>query len=265
MLQRTGSRDYRQKAALILIAGIVLLGIVISLIPGAGVNYDKTSTTKSPHGNLDFATLRQDSSRAENEVEHLVAPSRTENQEKKADESVISQAKALINQKKFDKALQLMNANHPELKHRAEAYHVVAQALEGRRDYLTARDFYLAALDRDPLLADAYFGYATASEGLGDLESALGGMRSYLHVERNSDPTRLKIAQARSAIWEWESQLGRGPWGVTRGIPPGFTPEELKRDGRGVGIKIPIPGTEDEYGRRKYEIKAQDKFQLFKP
>ena len=112
------------------------------------------------------------------------------------------------------------------------------------------------------MLADAYFGYAVAAEGLGDLELALSGMRSYLHFQQ--DPQQLKTAQARSSIWEWEAKLGRGEWGETRGIPPGFTAEELARDGRGAGTKIPIPGTENEFGFSRYEIRVSDKIEMFK-
>jgi tetratricopeptide (TPR) repeat protein len=140
---------------------------------------------------------------------------------------------------------------------------VLGRALEGKGDYATARDFYNAAIDRDPALSDAYWGFATTSEKLNDLPSALGAMRSYLHTEPDADPYRRRIAQARSAIWEWESKLGRGAWGKTKGLPPGFTEAELRRDGRGVGVKIPIEGTENAAGVSRYEIKSADKIQIY--
>lgn len=143
------------------------------------------------------------------------------------------------------------------------AFHAMGQVMMQRGRFRDARDYFESAIDRDPLRADAYFDHATASEALGDLESALGGMRSFLHVAQDKDPFRLKIAQARSALWEWEAKLGRGPWGPTRGIPPGFTEAELKRDGKGVGVKMPIPGTEGPDGLQKYEIKHADKIKMF--
>ncbi len=118
------------------------------------------------------------------------------------------------------------------------------------------------ALDVDPGHAMAYFGAAAALESLGDLEAALSGMRSFLHTT-DMGPEKLYVAQARSAIWEWEARLGRGPWGPTKGIPPGFSAEEVRRDGKGVGVKIPLPETADEEGRMRYEIKAAEKTEIF--
>jgi hypothetical protein len=140
---------------------------------------------------------------------------------------------------------------------------LLGEALEGRRDYAVARDFYVAAIDRDHYLSDAYWGVATSSEQLGELDSAIGAMRSYLHTERDPDPQRLRINQARSAIWEWESKLGRGPWGPTRGIPPGFSADEVKRDGRGVGVKMQLPETLQADGTWKNEIKHADKIKIY--
>jgi hypothetical protein len=45
-----------------------------------------------------------------------------------------------------------------------------------------------------------------ADEQRKDYESALGGMRSFLHLARADDPHRVR---ARSALWEWEEKLGR--------------------------------------------------------
>ena len=56
--------------------------------------------------------------------------------------------------------------------------------------------------------ANAYYGLALAYEKAGDLERALGAMRSYLHL---SSPDERFHAKARAAIWEWEQQLGRHP------------------------------------------------------
>ena len=69
-----------------------------------------------------------------------------------------------------------------------------------------ARSFFLAAIDARPQQANAYYGLAMADEMRQDYESALGGMRSYLHLSPADDPYRLR---ARAALWEWEEKLGR--------------------------------------------------------
>ena len=64
----------------------------------------------------------------------------------------------------------------------------------------------MSAIELKPQQANAYYGLAMADEMRNDYESALGGMRSYLHLSKADDPYRTR---ARSAIWEWEEKLGR--------------------------------------------------------
>ncbi len=59
-----------------------------------------------------------------------------------------------------------------------------------------------------PAQANAYFGLAEAWEKQGDLEQALGAMRTFVHLTPEDDPFRRR---AFSAIWEWEQALGRLP------------------------------------------------------
>jgi hypothetical protein len=44
-------------------------------------------------------------------------------------------------------------------------------------------------------------------EAGGDLELALGAMRSYLHLARGESEAHLR--RARAAVWEWETQIGQ--------------------------------------------------------
>jgi tetratricopeptide (TPR) repeat protein len=62
------------------------------------------------------------------------------------------------------------------------------------------------AIELQPAQANAYYGLAMAHEQQGDLEAALGAMRSYLHLSR---PDERFHAKARAALWEWEQRLGR--------------------------------------------------------
>ena len=262
-----GRRDQRLRALAIAIAGTTLLGALIHLMPGSGVEKAPRKTEK-PVQLSELPPSAADAPRAAQEA--VPAEAQRDEPEPRDPEAaqankLMKNAEAQIRAKKYDDAIRDLHASHESLKTHAKAYLLMGRALEGKKDYGTARDFYAAAIDRDVQLADAYFGFATASESLGDLEAAVGGMRNFLHVQPNADFNKLKIAQARSAIWEWEAKLGRGEWGPTQGIPPGFTEAELKRDGRGVGVKMPIPGTKQPDGSMQYEIKHQDKFQMFKP
>lgn len=256
--RRIARRDYRWPVLIVLIAAIVGLGYAFSLMPGRGV-VGSTAKQSEPFGSLAAAPRPASVQRtAESEEEdggsdHHAAPTR----------QALDEAQRLIEGGRYEEALSSLNVVRPLVQRDARAYLLVGRALEGQRDYQTARDFYGAAIDRDPFLAEAYWGVATTSEALGELEAALGAMRSYLHTEPDKDPHRLRVAQARSAIWEWEAQLGRGPWGPTRGIPPGFTAEDIKRDGRGVAIRMPVPGSEQPDGRLLAEIRHADKKEIF--
>jgi tetratricopeptide (TPR) repeat protein len=90
----------------------------------------------------------------------------------------------------------------------AEAYVNMGYAMMGLERYAAARDFFLAATDLKPYQANAYYGLATALEQLNDLEGALGAMRTFIHLSPPDDPF---VRKARSAIWEWDTQLARGP------------------------------------------------------
>jgi tetratricopeptide (TPR) repeat protein len=172
------------------------------------------------------------------------------------------QAKLMLHAERFDEAIVALNRVLTLVPNSADAYVNLGYALIGKEDFEAAYSAFDQATDLNPAQGNAYYGAAIALEGLGDLEKALGGMRSFLHLT-DKGPGQIHVARARSAIWEWESLLERGPWGPTKGIPPGFIEEELQRNDKGVGIKMPIKGTEDENGLFQYEIKYGEKYELF--
>jgi len=69
-----------------------------------------------------------------------------------------------------------------------------------------ARDFFDSAVEQNPYQANAYYGLALVNERDGDLESAMGAMRSYIHLAGPNEDDRF-LRRARSALWEWESRL----------------------------------------------------------
>ncbi|MDH3635717.1 MAG: hypothetical protein OES20_13540 [Gammaproteobacteria bacterium] len=73
-------------------------------------------------------------------------------------------------------------------------------------EYATARDAFIDAMEQNAYQANAYYGLAISSEKMGDLEGALGAMRSYIHLAAAGDDDMFK-RRARSALWEWETQL----------------------------------------------------------
>ena len=87
-----------------------------------------------------------------------------------------------------------------------EAFVNLGFALYELNEMDAARGAFLRAIELNPGQGNAYYGLATTYEALGELDLALGAMRSYLHVAEGQEHFK---AKARSAIWEWESALGR--------------------------------------------------------
>lgn len=72
-------------------------------------------------------------------------------------------------------------------------------------DHIAAEQSFRAAIDLRPGQVNAYYGWAEALELLGDLDGAVGAMRTYVHLAPEDDPFRRR---AMAALWEW--QVARG-------------------------------------------------------
>lgn len=85
----------------------------------------------------------------------------------------------------------------------------------------------------------------------------MGSMRSFIHLVKPEDPANKFTNRAKSALWEWEAQLGRGPWGPDKGIPNGMTAEDIRRDGKSVTTLRPMrPGQTMEDKLEEYRLEA---------
>ncbi len=78
----------------------------------------------------------------------------------------------------------------------------------GQKLYQEALVFFDTATQIKPEQANAYWGMAVAHENLEDLPAALGAMRTFIHLSPGDDSF---LRRARSALWEWEETLARGP------------------------------------------------------
>lgn len=66
-----------------------------------------------------------------------------------------------------------------------------------------ASKHFQRAMELNSFQVNAYYGLAICMEKTGDIEAAMGAMRSYIHLAKDGDPF---IRKARSALWEWESR-----------------------------------------------------------
>ncbi|MBI5451718.1 MAG: tetratricopeptide repeat protein [Gammaproteobacteria bacterium] len=118
------------------------------------------------------------------------------------------QAAMMLHAGRYDHALAALH-RVLELSPRLPEAHVnIGYALLGLGKLEAARGFFLSAIDLRPYQGNAYWGLAQVYEQQGDLPAALGAMRTYIHLAPPNDPY---VRRARSALWEWEQQLQRGP------------------------------------------------------
>ena len=118
------------------------------------------------------------------------------------------QAASLLHAGKYDFAITALDQVIKIQPKMPEAYVNMGYAYLGLKEYSTAANAFSRAIDLRPNQVNAYYGLAEAFEGAGDYEGALGAMRSYIHLTSPDDPF---VAKAQSAIWEWETKLGRNP------------------------------------------------------
>jgi tetratricopeptide (TPR) repeat protein len=135
------------------------------------------------------------------------------------------QAIGLLHAKQYGYAITALDAVLIMAPKMPEAYVNMGFAFIGLEEFGPAQGAFEKAIDLKVDQVNAYYGLAIALEGQGQYETALGAMRSYIHLSQPGDPF---LAKARSALWEWEAQLGR-----VEGVKP--APEGTE----GVSIKAP--------------------------
>ena len=121
------------------------------------------------------------------------------------------EAVMMLHAKQYDYAITALHRVIELSPRMPEAYVNMGFALLGLKKYKAAGDFFNAAIDLRPYQANAYWGLAVSLEGRNDLEGALGAMRTYIHLAPSDPRSRDYVRRARSAIWEWDTRLKRGP------------------------------------------------------
>lgn len=118
------------------------------------------------------------------------------------------QAVAMLHAKQYDHAVTALHKVIELSPNLVDAHVNMGYALLGLSRFKAAGDFFARAIRLDSYKANAYWGLASALEGLGDKQAALGAMRTYIHLAPAGDPF---VRKARSAMWEWENELKNGP------------------------------------------------------
>ena len=266
---RNPRRDRRLWTIAAGIVAIAAIGYGVSLLPDRGVDTRAIAAAalfpSADDGDRKAMPAAENEITAEPFADPASDPAGHVRQARQAEiRARFEQARLMLHAKRHDDAITALHRIMELDSTIPEVYANMGFALIGKEQYKAAFDFFMGAIELNPTQANAYYGIGIVQEALGNLEGALGAMRAFLHLTDNPDPAQIHVARARSAIWEWEAKLGRGPWGPTRGVPPGFSADELARDGRGVGIKMQT-GDISSGAPQPFEIKTGDRFEMFKP
>jgi Tfp pilus assembly protein PilF len=84
-----------------------------------------------------------------------------------------------------------------------EAHVNLAYTAFALEDFEASKAIFQVALDLNPQQLNAYYGLAMVYEQMGEMELALGAMRTYSHLTPTADPFKRK---ADAAIWEWSAE-----------------------------------------------------------
>lgn len=257
MLNRTTAsrrRDYRFTALLAVFALVLLIGLMARIAPDRGAGWEGPSSSKaepqapadSPFPFLLVPAPPTGTTATAQEFKPGPDPEREAqaHSELMRDEEVarkLAEAQTLLDKSQYGEAVPPL-ARAIELRPRQPAAYVnMGYAQLGLGNLQHAETAFQRAIDLKPNEARAYFGLGIVYDRSGELPAAMGAMRSFLHLTTETDAFAPAVTRARSALWEWEAKLGRGPWGPTRGVPPGLAESDLQRDGQGVGMLAPQP------------------------
>lgn len=116
-------------------------------------------------------------------------------------------AVGLLHTRHFEPAVRSFNKLVALAPWMPEAEVNLAYALMGMGHYAEAQHHFNRALELNDRQLNAYYGLAISMQQQGDLDSALGAMRVYVHLAADDDPHRRK---AWAAIWEWENTRNVG-------------------------------------------------------
>ncbi|MCF6236392.1 MAG: tetratricopeptide repeat protein [Gammaproteobacteria bacterium] len=173
-----------KKIALVLVIGLIFLTFFLS-------DFNKKDDLKSENMLVEKSGLKGNVDKPEDELQQQ-----------------FQKAAKQLNARQYDDALKTLHRVLELAPDMPEAHSNMGYILLGMERYDIARDYFLSAIDLNGYQENAYWGLAVAYEKLDDLPAAMGAMRSYIHMAPKDDPF---VRRARSALWEWETALVRGP------------------------------------------------------
>lgn len=214
----TGKRkDRRLIAAAITIGGLVAFGLLVQFVP------IPTKTLRLPDLPAEEGGAGKKAIPEESEEQKKMKAHVRRQKLKEIDER-FNQAVAMLHAKKYDYAITALHRVLELAPTMPEAHVNMGFALLGQERYKAAKDFFEAAIELKPSQTNAYYGLALALRELGELEGAIGAMRSYAHLLKTDDQY---YEQAQNILKDMEDEL-----------------EQRRKKGRSDGKSVPENETE---------------------
>lgn len=182
--------DIRLRATLATVAMVALIGLLLTVVPGRGVEAPVIRPDAAP---AQIASARQRLEHARN-----MRPAEIE---RRFRESVM-----MLHAKQYREAMVALHRVLKLAPRLPEAHVNMGFALMGLERHQAARDFFRSAIELDTRRVNAYYGLAMTFEQLCDRAGAVGAMRTYVHL---TPPDDRFLRRARAALWEWGAEGSR--------------------------------------------------------
>lgn len=181
----TGRRDVRPVAILGTVASVVLGGTLLAY--DGALSWPAAKAPGTSHAVLDPAGHAAQRRNAEVQTR-------------------FTQAAMMLHARQYEHAVSALHRLLELAPEMPEVHVNMGFAMLGLERPAAARDFFEGATALRPGQANAYYGLALSLARLGDVEGALGSMRTYVHLSPRDDPFAGKAAEA---IAEWERKRRR--------------------------------------------------------
>lgn len=196
MITTPSARDPRKALIVLVPLSFALVAAITAFLPGSEAPQPPSDLTTSVEGARPPATqpMSAPASRQAPEGSRIRQATYA---------SLLEMARDLIAHGSSPEAIEWLQKAIRIFPNEADAFHLMGDALLQLGYVRDARQHYMDAIDRNPAHADAYFGFGMAAEALGDIASALHGMRGYLHAAGDAAaPQKADFARARIATLE---------------------------------------------------------------
>ncbi len=196
------TKDRFLAAALVVVLGTIIGGVTLRYAPSVGKKAywwrnEFASETRPVKPSVPAATATP-TTHAEKAEKKVLSP------EERSFKEHFQAAVSLLQHGRYKDAVAVLQLARKMRPHVPAVFVNLGFAYLSMGQAERAVSLFQKALEIRKEQLNAYYGLAASLADTGDLEGALGAMRTYVHLTAKDDPFLMK---AKSATWEWEAKL----------------------------------------------------------